>query len=172
MDEPVIVPAQVRAGRALLDWSQDTLARSANVGLSTVKDVESGKREPIAANLAAIRRALEDAGVVFIPPNGDGPGVRLRGRRAIVIRRPTKVAGEYLPFRVAWRGRKVIAFISVDALSDLAGADLATDEDHVRAFEAHQGEILDATSRAIDAERLDEDGYVRLGLYDLGRVVG
>jgi hypothetical protein len=31
-----------------------------------------------AANDAAVRRALEDAGVEFIDENGGGPGVRLR----------------------------------------------------------------------------------------------
>jgi len=32
------------------------------------------------ANEQAIRRALEEAGVEFIEPNGGGPGVRLRER--------------------------------------------------------------------------------------------
>lgn len=31
-----------------------------------------------AANAAAIRAALEAAGVVFVEANGDGPGVRLK----------------------------------------------------------------------------------------------
>jgi hypothetical protein len=32
--------------------------------------------------MAAIRRALEKAGVIFVEENGDGPGVRLRkGKR-------------------------------------------------------------------------------------------
>jgi hypothetical protein len=31
-------------------------------------------------NNAAVRHALEAAGVVFIDDNGDGPGVRLRKR--------------------------------------------------------------------------------------------
>jgi len=29
-------------------------------------------------NVAAVRRALEAAGVIFVEENGDGPGVRLR----------------------------------------------------------------------------------------------
>jgi hypothetical protein len=49
------------------------------VGLSTVAEFENDKREPWSDNLTAIRRALEDAGVEFIPAkSGKGVGVRLR----------------------------------------------------------------------------------------------
>ena len=71
---------QCRAARALLKWSQTQLAESAGVALSTVADFEIDKREPRSDNLTAIRRALEDAGVEFIPArSGKGVGVRLRG---------------------------------------------------------------------------------------------
>jgi transcriptional regulator with XRE-family HTH domain len=70
---------QCRAARALLKWSQTQLATASGVALSTVADFEIDKREPRSDNLAAIRRALEDAGVEFIPAkNGKGVGVRLR----------------------------------------------------------------------------------------------
>jgi transcriptional regulator with XRE-family HTH domain len=71
-------PEQVRAGRALLDWSQTRLAGEARVSLSTVKDFEAGRRDPMRANLAAMRTALEVAGVEFIAENGGGAGVRLK----------------------------------------------------------------------------------------------
>jgi transcriptional regulator with XRE-family HTH domain len=66
-------PEQVRAARNWLNWSQAQLAEQAKVGLSTVKDFESGKRVPIANNLEAIRRALEGAGMEFTPGNVRGP---------------------------------------------------------------------------------------------------
>jgi len=70
--------AQCRAARALLKWSQTQLADASGTGLSTVADFEIDKREPRSDNLAAIRRALEDAGVEFIPArSGKGAGVRL-----------------------------------------------------------------------------------------------
>jgi transcriptional regulator with XRE-family HTH domain len=70
---------QSRAARSLLGWSQQKLADSAGVALATIQFFETDKREPIANNLTAIRRALEDAGVEFIPAKGGkGVGVRLR----------------------------------------------------------------------------------------------
>jgi hypothetical protein len=51
---------------------------SARVGLSTIRNFESGKTLPVTNNLDAIQRALEAAGVEFIEENGGGPGVRFR----------------------------------------------------------------------------------------------
>jgi transcriptional regulator with XRE-family HTH domain len=70
-----MTPDQSRAARGLLDWSQAQLAARSNLSESTVRDFEKGRRVPSINNLAAIRRALEAAGVEFI--DGDQPGVRL-----------------------------------------------------------------------------------------------
>jgi len=59
-------PEQCRAARAWLDWSQDKLAAKAQVSNSTLREFEAGRRLPIANNLAAIRRALENAGIEFL----------------------------------------------------------------------------------------------------------
>lgn len=74
----MITREQSRAARALKDWSQPELAKASGVSISTVRDFETGKRSPIGNNLAAIRAALEAAGIIFIEENGEGPGVRLR----------------------------------------------------------------------------------------------
>lgn len=74
-----ITPGQCRAARGLLDISQTQLAEAAEVSLSAVRDFETGQRQPRRATLAALRRALEEAGVEFIAANGGGEGVRRRG---------------------------------------------------------------------------------------------
>lgn len=69
---------QVRAARALLNWSQGKLSEAAGVARATLAEFEAGKRTPISNNLEAIRSALEANGVVFLEANEIGPGVRLR----------------------------------------------------------------------------------------------
>jgi len=73
-----MTPEQCRAARALLDWSQDELARAANVSLSMVRNFEKRRHRPTANNLASIRRALEAAGAIVLDPDqAGGPGARL-----------------------------------------------------------------------------------------------
>lgn len=74
----MINPAQCRAARGLVDWSQLELAELAGVGVVTIRQLEAGTHEPRRATLEVVRRALEAAGVEFIDENGGGPGVRLR----------------------------------------------------------------------------------------------
>jgi transcriptional regulator with XRE-family HTH domain len=69
---------QCKMARAALGWNAAKLAEAANVGVATVARLEAGTATPIPATLAAIQRALEVAGVEFIPENGGGVGVRLR----------------------------------------------------------------------------------------------
>lgn len=59
----MLSPEQSRAARAWLDWSQEDLAKRANVSLSTVRDFEKGRRTPIANNLVALQHAFAQAGM-------------------------------------------------------------------------------------------------------------
>ena len=71
---------QIRAGRALIKWSADDLARHSAVSLRTIRRAELAETHTAltAANDLAIRRALEAVGVEFIDENGGGAGVRLQ----------------------------------------------------------------------------------------------
>ena len=77
----MVTPAQCRAARGLLNWSQQDLADRAGIGIVTVRQVESGVTEPRRATLTVVEQAFEKAGVEFIDQNGGGPGVRLRKRQ-------------------------------------------------------------------------------------------
>lgn len=68
-----MTPEQLRAARNWLGWTQQELATHASVGLSTIKDFESGKRSPIANNVTAIRSVLEKAGMAFTDNAISGP---------------------------------------------------------------------------------------------------
>lgn len=59
-------PEQSRAARGWLGWSQNDLAKRANVSLSTVRDFEKGRHAPIAATLTAMKAAIEAGGVHLI----------------------------------------------------------------------------------------------------------
>ena len=76
-----MTPAQCRAGRALIEMDQSVLARAAGVSRNVIINFEKGYRVPTQSNLAAIRRSLERAGVIFVDENEEGPGVRLRKQR-------------------------------------------------------------------------------------------
>ena len=76
---------QIRAGRALLGWSQLDLANAASVGVATVRRLERSKAEirGSAETVWKIQTALEEAGLEFIPADETkGPGVRLKHRTA------------------------------------------------------------------------------------------
>ncbi|GAA6623091.1 helix-turn-helix domain-containing protein [Scytonema sp. NUACC26] len=77
-DNLSIFPAQCRAARALLGWSQEELSKKANVARATVADFEREARVPVTNNMLAIKEALERGGVEFIYKNGSGIGVQLR----------------------------------------------------------------------------------------------
>lgn len=78
MKTEAITLEQCRGARGMLGWNQNELAAAADVSRQTVVDFERGARTPHPNNLLAIRRALEEAGIEFIPGNGGGPGVRLK----------------------------------------------------------------------------------------------
>ena len=79
----MLTGAQIRAGRALIDWTGAKLSEAAGVSLQTIRRMEGevGTGRSSLANIQAVRRALEEAGVVFLDAdeaNGVGPGVRIK----------------------------------------------------------------------------------------------
>lgn len=71
---------QVRMGRAAVGWGVRELASKAKVTPNTISRIEKGG-DALASTLDRIQAALEDAGVIFIDEDEEGPGVRLRKSR-------------------------------------------------------------------------------------------
>ena len=66
----VISTQQIRAGRALKNWTQAELARAAKLAVPTIANIESGKTKPNAKTLTRIRAALEKVNIEFTENNG------------------------------------------------------------------------------------------------------
>jgi predicted transcriptional regulator len=64
---------QIRAARALLDWSRGKLAARALISVDTLKKIELSQVDPRASTLDAIQSALEKGGVEFLPDEGVRP---------------------------------------------------------------------------------------------------
>lgn len=69
--------AQLRMARAALKMGVRNLAVLARVSPNTITRLESDHVSN-ASTVAAVQRALEGAGVIFVAENGEGPGVRLK----------------------------------------------------------------------------------------------
>lgn len=72
--------AQIRAARGLLNMSVSEFAERTGLAVNTIRKAEktNGVPEITAANVRLIVTTLEDAGVIFLPSDALGAGVRLR----------------------------------------------------------------------------------------------
>jgi predicted transcriptional regulator len=76
----VITPAHVRAARAALRLKQVDLAKAAGVSLQAVKNYEQELVDPRVSTLAAIEKALIDAGIEFEAEAGGKQRISWRAR--------------------------------------------------------------------------------------------
>jgi transcriptional regulator with XRE-family HTH domain len=78
----MLVAAQLRAARALVNWSRMDLAKKSGVSVNTIQDFEIGASDPKQGTIQKWLRALAAAGVEMIDATDTGgPGVRLRGAK-------------------------------------------------------------------------------------------
>ena len=75
----MITSCQIRAARALINWSARELAEKSGVGVATIRRMELADGVPSsnAQNLELIQKTLEGLGVEFVGASEDRPGVRL-----------------------------------------------------------------------------------------------
>ena len=79
----LLTASQIRAARALLEWTQPQLAEASGLSMMSIRRMEgpTGPGRSSAANVEAVRRALDEAGVIFLDAGETltgGPGVRLK----------------------------------------------------------------------------------------------
>lgn len=75
VEKAMITIEQIKAGRALLEWTQEDLAREAGLSKPSINMLERRVANPKRETLEAIQSAMETAGVEFT----EGPGVKLTG---------------------------------------------------------------------------------------------
>jgi len=75
---PAVQPEQVRAARAILNWSLERLAEASGVHRNTISNCETRKYDGEPEKLATIKHTLEAAGVIFTEENGEATGAELR----------------------------------------------------------------------------------------------
>jgi hypothetical protein len=78
----MLTPAQLRAARALVSWSRDTLGEKSDTSPETVTGFETRGSDPKRSTMLKWKRALEQAGVEFLEPTDDGKGEGVRFKSA------------------------------------------------------------------------------------------
>lgn len=74
---------QIRAARALLNWSQTELVEKTGLSMTTIRRMEDEKIGPersSAGNVATVTKVIEEAGILFLQAGQlieGGPGVRM-----------------------------------------------------------------------------------------------
>ena len=77
-----LTPSLTRAARGLAGWNEEDLAREAGIAGSTIAEFEAAPdtRAAAPADEKALLAAFDRAGVIFLPEDGGGFGVRRRQR--------------------------------------------------------------------------------------------
>lgn len=84
-----VTGAQLRAARGLLNMSVSDLAERTGLAINTIRKAErtNGPAEVTTASARLLVRTLASAGVIFIPADHFGAGVRLKSSDQQPLRR-------------------------------------------------------------------------------------
>lgn len=94
----MITSRQIRAARALLAWTQETLADRAVVALTALKRLESDRLDVRDTTRDAVRKVLEAHGVIFLSS--------ARGTGVMLVDQPEETPADAPPDRPASRRRQ------------------------------------------------------------------
>jgi DNA-binding XRE family transcriptional regulator len=161
-----VTPTQCRAARALLNWSQDDLEIAARVSKKTIADFERDQRSQQSRTIEAIEVALTAHGIIFIPQNGGGEGVRKRSSMPRLFRREGVGHREWVAFVFDYKQNRTTGFISYQALSSIALANI----EPLTAFDRDVARILMCAAEKFDNNDFDPEGRVLIVRGDLAPV--
>ncbi|MEZ5814227.1 MAG: helix-turn-helix transcriptional regulator [Alphaproteobacteria bacterium] len=85
----LLTPDQIRAGRALINWSQADLAQRSGLARPTIVNIETGVQAPELKTLEKIVKAFDEGGVHF----GVNESVHLRAQNVKIYRGSAEVEG-------------------------------------------------------------------------------
>lgn len=162
-----ITAKHIKAARLWLDWDQKTLARKAEVSLPTIQRME-GSEDLVRGtyeSVAKVRRALENAGILFIFEEGGGPGVRLRNAPLRVAPSYESQNGNMIYKEARYLGQDFRIVLAAETMEEL---DLRhfDEVDHKSPLERHRARVAAAAQRAIDGGAWFVDGVLRLSVED------
>lgn len=145
---------QCAAARTLLGWSQDDLARNAQVARATIAGFEGNIRlEPSRNNLLAIIASLEAAGIEFIGEDlerGLGSGVRSRTLQ-LEYSKNLQDAGWDLILSVRYRGKPCSVTIPRAIIDDIDNLNDRTPKGKKQVVQDHFPQFLRAVEDSLKA---------------------
>ena len=165
----MISPAQCRAARALLAWSQDDLSERAEIAKRTIAEFERDGRGKLQTKIQeAVEKAFTDAGIDLIPQNGGGDGVRFKRpvpRFVQLFRRDDVEHRQWVAFAFDYKDQRRIGFVKYEALG-IGGSD---ETDPVEAFDKRRNAILMCAAEKFDRLDLDPEGRALIQAGELDR---
>jgi transcriptional regulator with XRE-family HTH domain len=140
----MITSKQIKAARALLDWSQDALAKKAGISLRALTNIESEIAVPRADTQLYLQQALERGGVEFLQG-----GVRLCAEVLEIYK---------------YEGQEALHVIFTDVFRVLEKGGvlmgLSLDE---RYFQKHGAELMDDIYEEVHKRKIRERYLIRKG---------
>ena len=132
----------------MLDWTQETLAKNAQVARPTIADFERNVRTPMRNNLVSIMSTFEAAGLSFIADNGEGAGVRFR-KVMIEYVNSVKDRGGDIEMRVRYRGKWLKLIAPREVIDDMDRTNYKTFEQRAKSITNHLLKYLNAAEKKI-----------------------
>ena len=163
----MLLPAQCRAARGLLKWTQPELSKRSNVSVVTISIFENAKALPHKSTVQLLMMVFEVAGVEFT--NGDTSRVRLGKPRVKLMSWRFDPVHMIFVVHVCDGGRKIECAFVPKILEDRDRKSYHDRKEFERAFGMHDHVgILVAARNAVDAGR-EHGGMIWLNDEDFPR---